>query len=77
MASNTLIDPAIERRTMVDSQLRTVGVTDEAVLAAMNSVARENFVPPALAGLAYADAALEAGTDGAGVVVATCARQSR
>ena len=44
---------------MIDSQLRTVGVTDEAVLVAMNSVPRENFVPPALAGLAYADAALE------------------
>jgi protein-L-isoaspartate(D-aspartate) O-methyltransferase len=44
---------------MVDSQLRTVGVMDEAVLMAMNTVARERFVPPALADLAYADAALE------------------
>lgn len=59
MASHNLVDPAVERRTMVDSQLRTVGVTDDAVLAAMNTVPRENFVPPALAGLAYADAALE------------------
>lgn len=44
---------------MIDSQLRTVGVMDESVLLAMNSVPRENFVPPALANLAYADAALE------------------
>ena len=44
---------------MIDSQLRTVGVTDESVLAAMNTVPRENFVPQAMAGLAYADAALE------------------
>jgi protein-L-isoaspartate(D-aspartate) O-methyltransferase len=44
---------------MVDSQLRTVGVMDDAVLLAMNGVARENFVPPGLADLAYADAALE------------------
>ena len=47
------------RRTMIDSQIRTVGVMDVAVLGAMNSVPRENFVPPAMHGLAYADAALE------------------
>lgn len=44
---------------MIDSQLRTVGVTDAGVLAAMAAVPREDFVPPSLAGLAYADAALE------------------
>ena len=44
---------------MLDSQLKTVGVIDAAVLGAMGSVPREAFVPPALAGLAYADAALE------------------
>lgn len=48
---------------MIDSQLRTVGVMDEAVLLAMNNVARERFVPPALADLAYADAALEVAPD--------------
>ncbi len=50
---------AAERRTMVDSQLRTVGVLDEAVLAAMYAIPREDFVPAALRGLAYADAAIE------------------
>lgn len=44
---------------MIDSQLRTVGVMDADVLAAMALVPRENFVPAALKGLAYADAALE------------------
>lgn len=47
------------RQTMVDSQLRTVGVIDAPLLAAMASVPRERFVPAALHGLAYADAALE------------------
>ncbi len=50
------------RQTMVDSQLRTVGVNDETVVAAFHAVSRERFVPPALAGLAYADAALEVAT---------------
>ena len=53
------IDLAALRQTMLDSQLKTVGVIDAAVLGAMGSVPREDFVPPALAGLAYADAALE------------------
>lgn len=47
------------RQTMIDSQLRTVGVMDGDVLAAMAVVPRERFVPAALQGLAYADAALE------------------
>ncbi len=47
------------RQTMVDSQLRTVGVIDADVLGAMASVPRERFVPAALGGLAYGDASLE------------------
>ncbi len=50
---------AQRRQTMIDSQLRTVGVIDADVLAAMTAIAREDFLPPALKGLAYADAALE------------------
>ncbi len=45
------------RQTMVDSQLKTVGITDAAVLAAFAELPREAFLPPALASLAYADAA--------------------
>ena len=38
-------DFAAARRAMVDSQLRPEGVTDPAVLEAMGSVPREQFVP--------------------------------
>ena len=40
---------------MVDSQLRPQGVNDPAVIAAMASVPRENFVPEAQRALAYVD----------------------
>lgn len=43
------------RRAMVDSQLRTSGVTDAWVLAAMGSLPRENFVPAAHRSTAYMD----------------------
>lgn len=45
----------IMRRAMVDSQLRTSGVTAPWVLAAMGSVARENFAPAPLRSIAYSD----------------------
>ncbi|GGE13190.1 protein-L-isoaspartate O-methyltransferase [Polymorphobacter glacialis] len=53
--------PGAQRQTMIDSQLRTVGVSDDIVLSAIAAVPRENFVPSRLKGLAYADAALEVG----------------
>lgn len=49
------------RATMVASQLRTVGVSDPAVVAAMMAVPRENFVPAGREALAYADAAVPLG----------------
>jgi protein-L-isoaspartate(D-aspartate) O-methyltransferase len=58
-AGMTTQAPATLRQTMVDTQLKTVGVTDAAVLAAFAELPRENHLPPALAGLAYADAAHE------------------
>ena len=48
-------DFAARRRHMVDSQLRTCDVTDQAVLAAFAALARETFVAPAFASLAYLD----------------------
>jgi protein-L-isoaspartate(D-aspartate) O-methyltransferase len=45
------------RRTMVDNQLRTGGITDRRLLTAMGEMPRERFVPPARAVLAYTDAA--------------------
>jgi len=44
------------RRAMVASQLRTTGVSDARVLAAMGEVARERFVPQPRRATAYADA---------------------
>lgn len=49
------------RATMVASQLRTVGVNDLEVVAAMTEVPRENFVPAGREMLAYADAAVPLG----------------
>ena len=47
------------RRSMVDSQLRTSGVTESWVLAAMGSIAREDFVPVSHQTTAYMDRSLE------------------
>ncbi len=57
-AMNTTSSASL-RQTMVDTQLKTVGVTDAGVLAAFATVPREPFLPPALAALAHADAAHE------------------
>ena len=43
------------RFNMVEAQIRTSNVTDLRILAAMNAVAREKFVPSAARALAYAD----------------------
>jgi protein-L-isoaspartate(D-aspartate) O-methyltransferase len=43
------------RRAMVESQLRTSGVNEAWVLAAMGSLPREQFVPDALREIAYMD----------------------
>jgi protein-L-isoaspartate(D-aspartate) O-methyltransferase len=43
------------RRNMVESQIRTNEVTDEALLAALGAVPRERFVPDTLRGVAYID----------------------
>jgi len=44
------------RRAMVASQLRTTGVNDPRVVAAMGRVPRERYVPRERSALAYADA---------------------
>jgi protein-L-isoaspartate(D-aspartate) O-methyltransferase len=46
---------------MVERQLRRRGIADERVLAAMGKVPREEFVPAAQRGRAYADSALPIG----------------
>ena len=49
------------RRAMIASQLRTTGVNDPRVLAAIGAVAREAFVPAARADTAYAEAMVPIG----------------
>jgi protein-L-isoaspartate(D-aspartate) O-methyltransferase len=50
-----MFDYRAARLNMVEGQLRTNKVTDEAVLDAFLDVPRERFVPPHLAGAAYID----------------------
>ncbi len=54
-------DYAVARRNMVASQLRTNRVTDPSVIAAMEEIPRERFVPIDLAGVAYVDEDLPLG----------------
>jgi protein-L-isoaspartate(D-aspartate) O-methyltransferase len=54
--THRLIDStAVRRSNMVDGQLRPSKVSDPRVLAAMRSLPRERFLPPALAAVAYGD----------------------
>lgn len=53
-----MIDAAQQRTNMVDSQILTSDVTDRRILRAMGEVARERFVPPDFAALAYMDEAV-------------------
>lgn len=49
------------RRAMIDSQLRTSGVNEPWILAAMAGVAREDFVPAGTRDAAYIDRAISLG----------------
>ena len=54
-------DYAAARAAMIDSQLRPEGVTDVAVLAAMGTIAREQYLPESTRPLAYSDRAVALG----------------
>jgi protein-L-isoaspartate(D-aspartate) O-methyltransferase len=54
-------DYAAARAAMIESQLRPQGVTDPAVLAAMGSLPREQFVPDHARPLAYSDRSVPLG----------------
>jgi protein-L-isoaspartate(D-aspartate) O-methyltransferase len=54
-------DYAKQRERMVERQLRRRGIGDERVLAAMEEVPREGFVPEQVRGRSYADSALPIG----------------
>jgi protein-L-isoaspartate(D-aspartate) O-methyltransferase len=55
----TMTDSEIQRRTMIETQLRPSGVNDPRLLAAIASLPREKFVPARLRPFAYIDEALE------------------
>jgi protein-L-isoaspartate(D-aspartate) O-methyltransferase len=50
-----MTDQATARFNMIEQQIRTWEVLDPKVLATLNSIPRENFVPEAYRGLAFAD----------------------
>ncbi len=57
----TELNAPVARKAMIDSQLRTSGVNEEYVLARMNAVPRENFVPAEARPIAYMDRAVPLG----------------
>jgi protein-L-isoaspartate(D-aspartate) O-methyltransferase len=61
VSQRTIDNPPASRRAMVDEQLRSRGIQDERVLAAMQTVPRERFVPPHLVSRAYDDGPLPIG----------------
>lgn len=52
---------ALQRRIMVDRQLRRRGISDERVLRAMGSIPRERFIPARTRHMSYADEPAEIG----------------
>ncbi len=57
------MDFAIARHNMVESQLRTNKVVDEAIVEGMAHIPREAFVPDALRAVAYVDEDIAIGSD--------------
>jgi protein-L-isoaspartate(D-aspartate) O-methyltransferase len=55
------MDYTVARRSMVENQIRTNRITDPLVIAAMQSLPRELFVPAPLRGVAYVDEDLPLG----------------
>lgn len=60
-ATGAETDFAIARKAMIDSQLRTSGVNETFVMAAMGSTAREDYVPAVSRSVAYTDRAVPLG----------------
>lgn len=53
-----MVDFAIQRLNMVESQVRPSDVTDRRIMRAMQNIAREQFVPEDVRAVAYADSDL-------------------
>jgi protein-L-isoaspartate(D-aspartate) O-methyltransferase len=61
-----MIDYAVQRANMIESQIRPNGITDARVIAAMAEIPREAFVPAEKQALAYMDDDLPLGRDASG-----------
>lgn len=56
-----MVDFTKARLNMVESQIRTNKVTDDAVIAAFEAIPREIFLPRPMRGIAYVDEVLDVG----------------
>jgi protein-L-isoaspartate(D-aspartate) O-methyltransferase len=56
-----MADAALQRKNMVESQVRPSDVTDRRITAAMTAIPRERFLPERLAKFAYSDENLTVG----------------
>ncbi len=56
-----MADSALQRKNMVESQVRPSDVTDRRIMAAMQDIPRERFVPEGQKPLAYMDEAIPFG----------------
>ena len=61
-----MTDFTVQRKFMVDTQVRPSDVTDRRIIRAMLEVAREDFVPAAVRPIAYMDEPLRVSEDGRG-----------
>lgn len=61
-----MIDAALQRKNMVESQIRPSDITDRRIINAISATPREAFLPPALQTIAYADTDLQLSKSGPG-----------
>lgn len=69
-----MTDRALQRKNMVESQVRPSDVTDRRITSAMHALAREDFVPEALRAVAYMDDPLTVAPGRSLLAPRTCAR---
>jgi protein-L-isoaspartate(D-aspartate) O-methyltransferase len=70
-----MADSALQRKNMVESQIRPSDITDRRITSAMSNIEREPFLPPGLdTTLAYMDGAISLGAGRAMMAPRTLAR---
>lgn len=65
-AEEDQVDSNLQRKNMVESQVRPSDVTDRRIIRAMGEIPRELFAPEAVRSLAYMDSAIGLGADASG-----------